>query len=327
MGKKNNKKYRLIKWGIVLGGLLFLWSVVFGFSSRQAGFHFNKNHNAVWIGHEWVGESKTDAEIQSLVNTLSENTIDVVFVHTGPFESDGSVDPNLYPYAVEFLETARKYNSEIEFQSWLGQIRSKIDLDDSEVRENVAQEVMIMTQLIGFDGVHFDIEPVWDEDLDFIETLRLSREIIPEGKKISVALAEFIPRSLVWVTEELEIFKNFNSEVNYLNVAQYSDQLIVMTYDTGINKPWLYRWLVKEQTIWLTKLLKGKEVFIGIPAYAEVKEGFNPSVENVLNGVKGVVYGLNNSRSETENFAGIAIYPYWEIEENEWQDYQNIWLK
>jgi hypothetical protein len=327
MGKRKNKKRRWVKWLLALGVLLFLWSMIFGFSSRQPGYTFNKNHNAVWIGHEWVGEEKTEAEIKNLVDTLSDNAIDLVFVHTGPFESDGSVDRNLYLYAVDFLEKAQKYNSEIKYQAWLGQIRGKIDLSDVSVRENVAQEAVLMTQVIGFDGVHFDIEPVWDEDLDFIETLKLSREAMPKEKNISVALAEFIPKSLVWLTEELELFENFNSEVNYENVAQYADQLVVMTYDTGINKDWLYRWLVKEQTIWLTRLLEGKEVFVGIPAYEEVKEGFDPEIENVSNGMKGIVSGLNNSRSKLENFAGAAIYSYWEIEEDEWEDYNNIWIK
>ena len=41
----------------------------------------------------------------------------------------------------------------------------------------------------------------------------------------------------------------------------------------------------------------------------------------------GVINGLNNIRSEEENFAGVAIYPYWEIDENEWAVYEKLWLK
>jgi hypothetical protein len=70
-----------------------------------------------------------------------------------------------------------------------------------------------------------------------------------------------------------------------------------------------------------------KQVFIGIPAYEESKEGFDPKIENVKNGLKGIIKGLNNMRSEVDNFEGVAIYPYWEISDEEWKTYNDLWLK
>lgn len=184
-----------------------------------------------------------------------------------------------------------------------------------------------MTRLVGFDGIHFDIEPVGDSDLDFINLLKETRETLPQGKIISVALAEFIPNSLIWLLTDFHGFENYNTQVNYSNVAKYSDQIVVMAYDTGIKHGWLYRWLVREQTTWLSALLDGKELFVAIPAYDQQKEDFDPAVENVENGVRGIIAGLNNMRSDEENFAGVAIYPYWEIDANEWKIYEDLWLK
>lgn len=306
---------------------VFCWIFVFGIYSSQKGSFFNKGHNAVWIGHEWVGEAKTDAEIAVLVNTLNNYQFDTVFVHSGPLESDGTIKPETYKYSVNFIEKAKKFDPGIKYQAWLGQIRNKIDLSDKDVRHNVVKQAMIMSQLVGFDGIHFDIEPVWDEDLDFINLLKETRETLPQGKTISVAMAEFIPSSSIWMFKNFHDFENYNTQVNYSNVAKYSDQIVVMAYDTGIKHGWLYRWLVREQTVWLSNLVEGKELFIGIPAYDEVKEGFDPEVENVENGLKGIVSGLNNIRSEEENFAGVAIYPYWEIDDTEWKTYEDLWLK
>lgn len=307
--------------------ILLIWIFVFGLSGGRPGSFFNKSHNAIWIAHDWVGMPKTDKEIRDLVNQLNDFEIDTVFVHAGPFDEDGSIDPETYKYAINFIDTAKKIDSDIKYQAWLGQVRNKIDLSDSEIRHEIAKQSLIFAGLIGFDGIHFDIEPVWDEDSDFIEVLKETREMIPEDKIISVALAEFIPQSLIWFTANVHKFENFNSEVNYLNVAVYADQIVVMAYDTGINTDWLYRWLVKEQTIWLSNLLDGKELFVGIPAYEDDKPGFNPEVENIENGLIGIISGLNNIRSSEENFSGVAIYPHWELDDTEWQIYKDLWLK
>lgn len=312
----------------VIGLAIFLiWYFMIGFSANKHGSFFNKGHNAVWLGHEWVGQSKSEGEIRTLVENLRNHQIDTVFVHAGPLKEDGSIDPKTYEFAFEFIERAGRLDGKIEYQAWLGQVRSKIDLADSVVRHNIAKQAIILAGLTGFDGVHFDIEPVWDDDKDFIELLKETRNSLPADKKISVALAEFIPRSLIWLMENVHEFENFNSEVNYENVAEYADQIVVMAYDTGIDRPWLYRWLVREQTIWLTNLLKDSELFIGIPAYEDEKDSFNPDVENVENGLSGIIAGLNNFRSEEENFGGVAIYPYWEVDANEWGTYEELWGK
>lgn len=321
-------------WKITVLGVVFtlsvlVWIFLFGISANQPGAFYNEGNNAVWMGHEWVGVYKTEAQISELVEKLKAHEIGTVFVHSGPFNSEGKVDPETYEFAVHFVDTAKRLAPDIEYQAWLGQIRSKVDLNDETVRHNMAKEAMIFTRFVGFDGVHFDIEPVWDGDSGFIEVLKESRELLGEEKKISVALAEFIPQSLIWFLENLKTFKNYNTEVNYKNVAEYADQVVVMTYDTSLKIEKLYRWLVMEQTIRVTRLLDGTEVFIGIPAYEydEKKDWFDPDVENVENGLKGIIKGLNNFRSKEENFAGVAIYPFWEIDNEEWKTYDNIWLK
>lgn len=311
---------------LIVAFLLF-WYFILGIYMSQKGSYFNKGHNAIWINHEWVGEYKSNTDVVNLVNTLHENKIDTVFVHTGPIQADGTIDPKTYNYAVDFIEKTRSLDRNIKYQAWLGQIRSKINLSDENIRHEISKQAMVLSRLVGFDGIHFDIEPVWDNDEDFIKLLKETREILPSDKKISVALAEFIPNSVVWVMENFHKFKNYNTQVNYTNVAKYADQIVVMAYDTSIKDPWLYKWLVKEQTIWLTRLLKNKEVFIGIPAYNDATYGFDPNVENMENGLRGITAGLNNIRSKEKNFAGVAIYPYWEVEEKEWATYEELWLK
>lgn len=312
--------------GAVVAAFL-IWYYIIGIRANHNGSFFNKGHNAVWIGHEWVGEYKNNDDVADLVKNLLEHEIDTVFVHAGPIGEDGTIDPITYSYAVNFLEKARATDGGIYYQAWLGQIRNKIDLDKQEIRAEIAKQSVVLTKVVGFDGIHFDIEPVWDGDEAFISLLKETREVLPREKKISAALSEFMPGAFVWLVKNFRELENYNTQVNYKNVAKYADQVVVMAYDTSIKKPWFYRWLVQEQTIWLTDLLDGREVFIGIPAYDKATENFDPQVENVENGLKGIVAGLNNIRSEKENFAGVAIYPYWEINEEEWRTFENLWLK
>lgn len=319
--------FRIVMVLVVVVVIFLIWYFVIGISAGQQGSFYNKGHNAVWLEHRWVEKQSSEAEIQKLVGSLQAHGIDTVFVHSGPFKEDGSIDLETYKFAADFLTKARKFGTDIQYQAWLGQVRGKINLEDENVLKNISVQVRTLTDVVGFDGIHFDIEPVWDGDKAFIEMLKMTREELGEGMIISVALAEFIPSSLLWLTESFHEFENYNSEVNYENVAEYADQIVVMAYDTGLKSEWMYKWLVSEQTVWLTNLLSGKELFIGIPAYDTPSEAFDPDVENVGSALRGVIRGMNNVRSDEENFAGVAIYPYWEIDEDEWGIYDKLWIE
>ncbi|MFA5948376.1 MAG: hypothetical protein WC806_05435, partial [Candidatus Gracilibacteria bacterium] len=130
MNLKKKKKLiiNLSVIGAFLFCLIFLFYVFIGFSTNKRGVSFNKGHNAVWIGHEWVGEKKTDDEIYKLVSDFKKYQIDTVFVHSGPFNEDGTIDPKIYGYAIEFLRKAKSIDKDIKYQAWLGQLRKNIDL-------------------------------------------------------------------------------------------------------------------------------------------------------------------------------------------------------
>lgn len=319
----------------VLGCLLVLWAFVIGIRANQPGSYYNKGHNAIWLGHEWAQDFKSDSEIEDLVNKLKDHQIDTIFVHSGPLEENGKISPARYAAILNFVDKVKARDNGIKILAWLGQIRTKLNLGDPEIRENIVRTAQIFTEMAGMDGVHYDIEPVWDNDLDFIELLKETRAGISTdgGKIISVALAEFIPNSFIWWTANVFDFKNYNTELNYLNVASYADQIVDMVYDTGIDRKFLYEWFVKEQVIWVTDLLKNLEderkveFLVGIPAYEEVKEGFNPEAENVGSGIVGIINGLNDIRSTNEYFDGIAIYAEFEMSEVEWGIYDALWKK
>jgi len=332
--------------GLALVLLCFAWIFLFGVQAGKPGNFYNKGQNAVWVGHEWAQVHKTDTQIFDLIDNLQEHDIDTIYLHTGPLNYNGSIAPEIYAEAVNFVSKVQFYEPNMKIYAWLGQVRHKIDLEDPAVRHRILNMCVIFTEMVGMDGIHYDIEPVWDEDKDFILLLKETRAefdrlgTVDNGKRerlISVALAEFIPHSFVWWTENITGFENYNTEENYLNVARYSDQIVDMVYDTGIDHGYLYKWLVKEQVIWVTNLLErmegrdgfegvaGTEFLIGIPSYDDDKVGFDPEVENIGNALTGVVRGLDDIRSEERFFTGVAVYSEWETDEVEWKIYNLLW--
>ena len=331
--------------GLAFVLLFFVWVFLLGVQAGKHGSFYNQGKNAVWIGHEWAQVPKTDNQIFGLVDELQSHDIDTIYLHTGPLGYDGSIAPEIYAETVNFVSKVQYYDPDMKVYSWLGQLRHKIDLADPAVRHRILNMCVIFTGMIGMDGVHYDIEPVWDEDEDFILLLRETREEFDRlgaadgGSKerlISVALSEFIPHSFIWWTEQVAGFENYNTEENYLNVAQYADQIVGMVYDTGIDQSYLYKWLVKEQVIWVTNLLAeasgdeiagvaGTEFLIGIPSYDDENEGFDPEVENIGTALTGVIRGLDDIRSEEGFFTGVAVYSQWETDEVEWRVYDSLW--
>jgi len=360
------KKFNLLilsVFGIMaIFGLVFLWVFFVGIKSGESGHTFNKGHNAVWIGHEWADEVKSYSEVSKLVSSLSSHGIDTLYVHVGPLDKDGWISPDVYNQVLNFTNAVKMLDENMRVFAWIGQLRDKLDLSNEATRHNISNLCMIFTRMIDMDGVHLDIEPVWDEDKDFIKLLWEIRTAIDIGvsvdgslangkkKSLSVALAEFMPSSFVWWTKNIADFKNHNTEKNYKNVAKVADQIVAMVYDTGIDRAFIYKWLVKEQIIWIGDVIdevngetndvdgnardggdgehnssgRNVEFYVGIPAYDE-GEAINPAVENVENALLGILSGLNDIRAHEENFTGVAIYPEWEISNEEWKVFDTLW--
>jgi hypothetical protein len=114
----------------------------------------------------------------------------------------------------------------------------------------------------------------------------------------------------------------------YREVAKRVDQVAVMTYDSGLPLPCLYRQWTRFQAIEVSRAVEGTgvEVLLGIPTSEEETLTHRPGAENMVSGLQGVIDGLNDLAARPSAVAGVAIYPYWETDETEWAVYESIWL-
>ena len=280
------------------------------------GFHQDQpspSRLAFWLEHDFSTGQK------SLTNLLQESdaavSITDVYVHAGPFNSDGTL-----PGDLAFSKASPLPESQTKIYAWLGQIRSKIDLEDEAVRQKILTSVGLLLDA-GFEGIHLDIEPVKQDDAGFFILLEELHATYPKAS-LSVAMDEWQPHGLSqWIANYYDIsIESYWSTEQVENVLPFIDQLVVMTYDTGFKDPRLYAWWVEQQTIALSNILEGSEVelLIGIPSYSK-GSNFDPRAENIATGLKGFERGVDNLRSAVHSIAGLAIYSYWEMSAEEWE--------
>lgn len=321
--KKKYFKF-LLAFCIIFIIIFPIWYFAAGPSNNLSGAAFNNGENAIWLEHEWVEHPHTIAQISALISKFGARKIKYVFVHTGPIEPDGTIPFQRYSAAREFLKTARLYGDKIKYLAWIGQVRGKLNLADPEIRFRAVKTAASLVNEIGFDGIHYDMEPVYEKDSDLEHLLESTKTKIGKNKILSIAVNEMMP----WLTRR--VFKIWANEAaplteeTFVRLAERADQVAVMTYENSIKSPWLYRYFLKNETIWLTRAINAPKILIGIPTY---EKGIDPLAENIENGLRGIIQGLRNTRSRKESFLGVAIYINKETSEEEWGIYERLWNK
>lgn len=323
----------------ILFNLIFIgWYFVIGPKVNEPGWEYNQGKNAIWIKHDWAEKEIPEVVIRDFVKKLVEHQIQYVFVHVGPVEGNGILPTARYAQATRFLEIARAESEEVVWLAWVGQLRSKLSLEQQTTRRNVVRAAVTLTQVTGFEGIHYDIEPIFSGDNYFVKLLEETREALGKEGFISVAADEWQSERLTrWISFVLNKHsRSYWNTAYYRQISGLVNQIVVMTYDTHFDQPWLYRWWVEQQLLYVDRAMDSleanptrvglTELLIGIPSYEDEKESFNPIAENVKTGLEGVINGKNNLRMKTDNFVGVAIYPMWEMDEGEWYIWDRLWL-
>ncbi len=292
----------------------------------------SKGPNAVWAAHHWVGKPQVDRAYAELVTRLRRHHITDVFFHVGPLEPDGTLPPERFPAAAELLREIRARSAVIRLQAWVGQ-REKggggpLDLSNEKVRKNIVGVAVSLLHL-GFDGIHYNIEPVASGDPDFLALLDATRAVTRDrGRVLSVAGngVEPIP-GLAWLVGLTGKGIGLWTASYFSAVAEHADQIAVMNYETWLPTDWLYGNLVAWQTRTLRPLAVGRAMlFMGVPSFEDRRLSFNPKAENLRSGLRGIRLGLSEGANVDLTNFGVAIYANWTTDSAEWLTYREEWL-
>lgn len=287
---------------------------------------------AVWMEHAWVDPGRSEKEVLSMTKRLQSLGITDAFVHSGPLEANGSLSSAKYAETQDLLRQMHGVYPDIRVQAWIGQVTTTwggpLDLTAESVRDNIVRSARDLLEE-GFDGIHLNLEPVLDGDMDFLDLLQDLR-LLTEEYKATLSLASddvepflgagFLVRSCC---REVTFWK----PAYLAKVFGFVDQVAVMTYDSSLQEDIFYSWYVSLVTERLSEITpEGKTLFIGLPSFETGNAEFNTEVENITSGLKGVVAGLAKVTDlEAVSRLGVAIYAYWETSEEEWQVYREYW--
>ena len=309
---------------LAFAGYLYLAYAAAG----DTGAHpFNQDRNAVWLEHRWLEKEQPPGEVEALVRSLDSHGIAYAFPHLIPFNGAGRLPIHSRDQMRSFLAASRRLAPRMKVLPWVGGLRvgykrqrqGTVDLTDIGQRQRIVAECRgLMDE--GFDGVHLNIEPVPDGDVEFLALLRSLRTAIGGG---ILSLSATRPGPFA-----LPIAPNFLwSPDYYVRVAAEADQLVVMAYDTALPTPSLYRRYLSYAASSMTRNLAASgraRVLIGIPTYDGSGLMHRADVESPENALAGLIAGLRGVGGGG-TFEGVALYAEWTTDEAEWATYERLW--
>ncbi|MEU3162849.1 hypothetical protein [Streptosporangium sp. NPDC006930] len=297
------------------------------FTGTPAPWAKTTGHDALWLGHAWVDGRKTADDVRTLAARLRKTGIKDVYVHSGPFDSDGTLPAGAYPKAADFLKWWREELPRVRVSAWLGQkVDGVLDLDDAASRQRVLEGARAITAL-GFDGIHYNFEPIGDGDTDFLDLLTQTRAIVGDGL-LSTSTPQIEPFPLVRPAVRAAIGHDKYWSPAYLReVAKLTDQVAIMTYDSYLPFPTVYGgYVVRQTSLALEIVPEEKTVLIGAPAYHDHGVFWADEAESVEKAARGARLALTSYGKPRERF-GLALYVDFAATKEDWAEYEKFWFK
>jgi hypothetical protein len=293
------------------------------FTGAPAAWAKSTGNDALWLGHAWVDGRRTERDVERLAVRLRATGIKDVYVHSGPFEMDGQLDPAKYPNARNFVKWMREHLPAVRISAWLGQsVNDALDLDDPKARQNVLAGVAAIMKE-GYDGIHYNFEPIGDGDTEF---LRLLDETRRHTRLLSTAGPQIEPYPGMRLTARAVLgHDKYWSSGYFTQVVNRVDQVAIMTYDSGTPLQALYGGHVVRQSELALDLVPGdKSLFIGAPAYHDHGLAWADNAESVGTAAEGAKLALSE-HGRRERF-GLALYVDFAATEDDWREYMTRWM-
>lgn len=290
-----------------------------------------RGKDAIWLGHAWVDGRKKDADLMAFAARIKGTGIRDLYVHAGPLRHDGTLPAAKYPRAKWLIDAVHRTMPGIRVQAWLGDVLATegpdgLRLDKAESRAAVVTSARQILDA-GFDGVHFDLEPLLSDDTNYLSLLDDLGELTRSRKvPLSVAAHQIDPVPAAHtVNGALSGSEKWWSQEFFGQVARRVDQIAVMSYDTWMPLEGMYGGYVAQQTsLALEVTPETTDLLMGLPFFHEDDLGHHENAETVAAAVRGTRLGLGRTDHDRERF-GVALYVDFAAEEGDWAAYREGW--
>ncbi|MFC9278769.1 hypothetical protein [Streptomyces collinus] len=292
-----------------------------------------RHRDALWLGHAWVDGRKSDADVSALADRLKDTGIRDLYVHAGPLEHDGTLPPSDHPRARRLISALHRAAPGLRVQAWLGDKLATESPDGLRLERAATRAAVVAStrQILaaGFDGAHFDLEPLHSGDRHYLALLDDLRALLHAHHAVlSVAAHQIDPLPAFhsfWGTTTGH--PKWWSQSYFGQVARRVDQIAVMSYDTMQPLQSLYGGYVAQQTSLALEVTPDTtDLLMGLPFYHENRFGHWAHAETVPAAVRGVRLGLSRTDADRSRF-GVALYVDFAATEADWRAYREGWVK
>ncbi|MCP9207282.1 hypothetical protein [Streptomyces cucumeris] len=290
-----------------------------------------RGRDAVWLGHAWVDGRNGERELAALARRVRGSGIRDLYVHAGPLNHNGSLPAARYPRAAWLLKAVHRELPGVRVQAWLGDVLATegptgLRLED---RDNRARVVRSARQVLdaGFDGVHFDLEPLHSGDRAYL-TLLDTLHTLTRARRAPLSVAAHHIDPLPGLHTAADFFTGHPkwwSQKYFGQVARRVDQIAVMSYDTAMPLESLYGGYVAQQTELALEITPPTtDLLMGLPGYHTDNLGRHAWAETVTAAVRGTRLGLGRQDRHRKRF-GVALYVDFAATEEDWRAYRKGW--
>jgi hypothetical protein len=322
----------LLGLGQAVGCLVLLLAVGFvalqveGTGTPAPAAH-GTGHDAEWLGHAWVDGRRGQADVDRLAAQLRGTGIHDLFVHSGPFNNDGTLDSALRPKARWLVDALHAALPGVRVQAWLGAhpVAGQLDLHSSTTRAHI---LAAATQVLddGFDGIHYDFEPVVDGDPGLLAILRETHPVTrARGVLLSLSASLIEPAPGIATMASWWVYPLAVWSPGYLHeLAGNVDQVALMAYDTWMITQTTYAGYVRRATeLALGAVPDHVDLFIGVPAYPDDTNAHHPDVEVMAAALRGVRLALGGR--PPRRVIGVSVYVDFTATAADWTVYHSGW--
>ncbi|WP_249416136.1 hypothetical protein [Streptomyces sp. TS71-3] len=303
-----------------------------GYAGDPAPGTTTRGRDALWLGHAWVDGRKDDADVRALGKRLEGTGIRDLYVHAGPLEHDGSLPDSVHPKAAWLVATVHRLLPGVRVQAWLGDELATegpegLHLEDAATRDRMVTSTRRILAA-GFDGVHFDLEPLHSGDGAYLGLLERLRTLLhARGAVLSVAAHQIDPLpGMHSLYGAFTGHPKWWSQAFFGQVARRVDQIALMSYDTAMPLKSMYGGYVAEQTsLALQVTPPTTDLLMGLPFYQENDPSHWGFAETVAAAVRGTRLGLSRTDQGRDHF-GVALYVDFTAREEDWAAYRTGWL-
>lgn len=311
--------------GLAVGGILVALTVE-GRGTPSAAAR-GTGHDALWLGHAWVDGRRRQPEVDALAARVRVSGIRDLFVHAGPLRDDGTLDRGLVPQARWLTGAVHAALPGVRVQAWLGAhpLPDELHLDSPSTRAAILASV---DQVLddGFDGVHFDFEPVTDGNRDLLTMLHEAHlRTGSRGAVLSVSAIHTQPwPGVAAATKMLPGPLTVWSDGYLRRVAGEVDQVALMAYDTALPSAGAYAGYVRQVTTRALAAVPARVgLLIGVPAYHDQRWYHHARAETVTAAVRGIRLALGAHPRQRE--FGVAMYVDFTATAADWAAYDRDW--